>query len=196
LAVIEEEKAKNIKACLATIKSTDTSVVDKDTSLRELRHLCESDVIPSLDALTANPVPKTEQVLPLSVLAKTRTYLETIATQANGCYEHQWFDACSVMIRKLVETLIIELYEEKSKADRIKDDGGNYLLLRDLIDRVLNDSSWNLGRETKKGLPLVKSLGDNSAHNRRFIAKKEDVDKFIGPLRVLTDELLHLSGLK
>jgi len=45
-------------------------------------------------------------------------------------------------------------------------------------------------------LPEIKSLGDRSAHNRRYIAKKADVDKVIPGLRVLADDLLHLGKLK
>ena len=93
---------------------------------------------------------------------KTRTYFEKIVTQGNGCYEHQWFDACSVMIRRFVETLIIEPYEAKKKAADIKDGNGDFLMLSKLIDRTLADASWNLSRESKRTLPLIKSLGDRS----------------------------------
>ncbi|MEH2141633.1 hypothetical protein [Nostoc sp.] len=57
-------------------------------------------------------------------------------------------------------------------------------------------NSWNLGRETKQALPLIKNLGDRSAHSRRFLAKKQDIDKIVPGLRVVVDELLHLGGLK
>ncbi len=70
------------------------------------------------------------------------------------------------------------------------------MMLRYLIDQILSSNSWNLGRETKQALPLIKSFGNRSAHNRRFIAKKQDIDKIVPGLRVVADEMLHLAGLK
>jgi hypothetical protein len=145
---------------------------------------------------TADPTPKTERVLPHSVVKTTRGYIEKVVLQANGCYERQWFDACSVMIRKLVEILIIESYEATGKDADIKGSNGDFLMLRDLISRMLKDASWNLSRESKRFLPDIKSLGDRSAHNRRYIATKDDVDKVIPGLRVIADDLLHLANLK
>jgi hypothetical protein len=132
----------------------------------------------------------------MSVVKGTRGYIEKVVVQANGTYEHQWYDACSVMIRRLVETLIIEVYESKKRAHEIKGADGNFLMLRHLVDRLLADSSFHLGRETKRGLPLIKSLGDRSAHTRYFLAKKEDIDRVIHDLRVVVDEMLNLTGLK
>lgn len=138
--------------------------------------------------------PTTEQVLPLDVVKGTRTYLEQIVNQANGCYEKGWYDACSVMIRKLVEVLIIAVYESKGEADAIKKDG-NFLMLSGLIDDIATRHSWNLGRETKAALPLLKSLGDRSAHNRHYLARKADVDKVLPGLRVAVEDLLHHAKL-
>src|SRR5262249_4393588 len=112
----------------------------------------------------AASLPATESVLPLDVVKGSRGYLQQITIQANGCYEKGWFDACSVMIRKLVEVLIIAVYEAKGQAESIKKDG-NFLMLSGLIDAILAQTEWNLGRETKAALPLLKSLGDRSAHN-------------------------------
>ena len=69
-------------------------------------------------------------------------------------------------------------------------------MLSALVDTIMNDPAFNLGRETKRGLPLIKSLGDRSAHNRFYIAKKPDIDKVTHDLRVIADELLHTAGLK
>lgn len=62
------------------------------------------------------------------------------------------------MVRRLVETLIIELYEAKGKQSEIQDGAGNYLMLSHLVDRVLAETSWILGRETKQALPIIKNL--------------------------------------
>lgn len=178
------------------LKSTTTTAAQRKQALKQLKMFCKSEILLRLEGLTANPIPETEQVLPMAVVDKTRGYIEKIVLQANGCYEHQWYDACAVMIRRLVETLIIELYEAKGKAADIQDRDNNFYMLSVLVDKVKTDGSWNLGRETKSALPLLKSLGDRSAHNRRYLAKKADIDKVIHGLRVVADDLLHLSGLK
>jgi hypothetical protein len=133
-------------------------------------------------------------VLPLDVVKGSRGYLQHITIQANGCYEKGWFDACSVMIRKLVEVLIIAVYEAKGEAETIKRDD-NFLMLSGLVDAILERTDWNLGRETKKALPLLKSLGDRSAHNRYYMARKTDVEQVLPGLRVAVEDLLHHAGL-
>ena len=103
----------------------------------------------------------------MAVVQHTRGYIEKIVQQANGCYEHQWYDAMCCHDPKDCRNLIIELYEAKGKAAEIQDDNSNFLMLRDLVDTITADKFWNLSRETKQALPLLKSLGDRSAHNRR-----------------------------
>jgi hypothetical protein len=149
---------------------------------------------PAPDDEDAASQPATEHVLPLDVVKGTRKYLEQIVNQANGCYEKGWFDACSVMVRKLIEVLIIAVYEAKGEAEAIKTDG-NFLMLSGLIDAILAHGDCNLGRETKSALPLLKSLGDRAAHNRHYMARKTDVDRVLSGLRVAVEDLLHHAGL-
>jgi hypothetical protein len=139
---------------------------------------------------------KTQLVIPRSLAKGTRSYIERVLNQINGCYEKGWFDAGSVMIRRFVESLIIECFEQHGIADKIKTSNGDFLFLGDLIDKMLSEKTWNLGRNAKTALPKLKSIGDKSAHSRRFIAQKWDVDKVIDDLRVVTQELILLSGLK
>lgn len=149
---------------------------------------------PDSDDENAASKPTTEHVLPLDVVQGTRKYLEQIVNQANGCYEKGWYDACSVMVRKLVEVLIIAAYEAKGEAGAIKKDD-NFLMLNGLVDAILARTDWNLGRETKTALPLLKSLGDRSAHNRHYMARKADVDRVLPGLRVTVEDLLHHANL-
>jgi len=142
----------------------------------------------------ASSLPATEHVLPLDVVRGTRKYLEQIVNQANGCYEKAWYDACSVMIRKLTEVLIIAVFEAKGAASAIKKDD-NFLMLSGLVDAILARTDWSLGRETKTALPLLKSLGDRAAHNRHYMARKGDVDRVLPGLRVAVEDLLHQANL-
>lgn len=141
-------------------------------------------------------VSRSQQVLPLSVVAGTRTYLEALTHQINGSYAKGWYDACGVMMRRLVETLIIEVYEACGMATKIQDPSGNFVPLESLIGKIGGESSsWHLSRGTKRALAEVKELGDNSAHSRRFNAHRGDVDNIKGRFRVAVQELVRLSGL-
>lgn len=100
-----------------------------------------------------------------------------MVNQINGTYANAWYDACAVMIRRLIETLIIEVFEQHGIANKIKTPTGDFFYLSELIPRTLSEGKWNLGRNAKKALPRLKSVGDRSAHNRRFNATHDDIDK-------------------
>jgi hypothetical protein len=141
--------------------------------------------------------PSSEHVLAFSHVKNTRGYLERVVNQVNGCYEHGWFDGCAVMMRRLVETLIIECYETEKIADQIKNSKtGEFYMLRDLINKILAQPEFNIGRGAKQGLGRLKEIGDNSAHSRRYNAHREDIDKVAGDFRIVCQELLYLAKLK
>lgn len=139
---------------------------------------------------------ETQSVIPRSLVRGTRGYIEKVANQANGCYENGWYDACAVMTRRLIETLIIEAHEKHCIADKIKNAQGDFLYLRDLITCSLNEPSWNLSRNCRQALPKLKDVGDKSAHSRRYIAQRGDIDPLLADIRLVVQELLFLAGLK
>ncbi len=137
-----------------------------------------------------------ESMLPFAMVRGTRGYIEKVTNQINGCYERGWFDSCAVMMRRLLETLIIECFEKHGVDAAIKDANGDFLYLRDLITKVLQETTWNLGRNAKAALPRLKDIGDKSAHSRRYNAHREDIDKLATDFRDVCQELLVIAGLK
>jgi hypothetical protein len=135
-------------------------------------------------------------VIPPSLVEKTREYIERIVDQINGCYASAWYDACAVMIRRLIETLIIEAFEARGIQSKVKDSDGNYLYLKDLIPKALAEPVWNLGRNVKKVLPQLIDMGDQSAHSRRYIAERDDIDRVISGIRAVTQEFVDIAKLK
>jgi hypothetical protein len=136
-------------------------------------------------------------VLPHALVKGTRGYIERVVFQINGCYEYGWFDGCAVMMRRLIETLIIECFEKHRIADKIKNaPNGDFLFLRDLIDKLLQESAWNVGRTAKQALLKLKNIGDQSAHSRRYNAHREDIEKIADDFRTVCQELICLAGLK
>ncbi len=99
------------------------------------------------------------------------------------------------MCRRLLEMLIIEVYEWRNQSAQLRGADGNLHMLNGLIGVVERDQSLGLSRNGLKGLKDFKSLGDLSAHNRRFNAQASDVDRVRSGLRIAVEELLHLSNL-
>lgn len=139
---------------------------------------------------------ETQSVIPGSVVRGTRGYIEKVANQANGAYENGWFDACSVMIRRLIETLIIEAFEKYALSSKIKNGSGDFFYLRDLIAACSAEQTWNLSRNCKQALPKLKDIGDKSAHSRRYVAQRGDIDPLLADIRLVVQELVYLAGLK
>lgn len=165
---------------------------DLFNTAKSVQEEADTCLLPSVEII---PIDK-HIVLSASIFKNTRGYLEKTVYQINTSYENTCYDACSVMIRRLIEILIIETYEHEGIEKKIKNSDGDFLSLDELINRCLLESSWNLSRNTKRGLKNLKVLGDLSAHSRRYNTNRIDIDKITQDLRVIAEELLYLSGLK
>jgi hypothetical protein len=148
-------------------------------------------------AWRSEAVPREDEGLfPLSILAQAnRGYLVTVGRQMNGCFTSGWLDGAAVMMRRLIEIAIIEAFEGKNVAAKIRDVDGNYFQLTELIAKTLAEPSWVLSRNTKKALPGLRDVGHMSAHGRYFTARKEDIEAARGGCRIVVEELLHHAGL-
>lgn len=137
----------------------------------------------------------TDSVLPRELFTSTRGYLERIVFQLNASYDQSLFDCCAVMCRRILETLLIEIYESVGRASEVKGADGHFLMLAGLLCYFEKDGQFHPSRNALKGLRDFKMLGDLSAHNRRFNARKDDIDRVRDGLRVAAEELLNLAGL-
>ncbi len=136
--------------------------------------------------------------LPEPVWRNTRGYIEEVCRELNGCFRSAYYNAAAVMLRRLLETLIIEAYEHLGRESEIKDAGGNYLMLSDLAERACgekNHQGLNLGRDSKKALKEARNVGNWSAHARRFLAHSGDLTKFQDGVRLLVQELIQIADL-
>lgn len=140
--------------------------------------------------------PTEQPVLPHSMFSSTRGYIEKVVYQINRSYATTCYDACAVMMRRLLEILIIEVFEHQGIEQKIKGGSGDFLHLGDMIPAVLAETRLNLGRNTKTALPRLKDIGDKSAHGRRYNAKRVYIDELIIDLRTVAEELLYLAVLK
>ncbi len=144
--------------------------------------------------IRAKPLIKCDTVLPTDLFANAKGYIKKVVLQLNASYLYSLYDCCAVMCRRLLETLIIETYEALNRSDEIMGPDGHYLMFSGLSDYVTKDKNIHLGRNTTRGLKNFKRLGDLSAHNRRFNARKSDIDQITSDLRISCEELLHLAN--
>jgi hypothetical protein len=136
--------------------------------------------------------------LPDPIWKNTRGYIEEVCRELNGSFHHAYYNAAAVMLRRLLETLIIEAYENLGREVEIKDGGGNYLMLSDLAERACGENGHkgiNLGRDSKKALKDARSVGNWSAHARRFLAHAGDLTKLQAGMRLLMQELIQIAEL-
>ncbi len=140
-------------------------------------------------------LPDIDSVLPHGIFDRRRGYINRVVQQLNQSYDLGLFDCTAVMCRRLLETLIIEVYERSGRADELHGSDGHFMMLSGLLTVLEKDKTINFSRNGQKGLKDFKSLGDLSAHSRRFNAQKSDIDRIRDGLRVATEELLHLAHL-
>lgn len=178
---------------IEAVFAAQTAVADRLAATRELVFALRT----TWKASRAEKSPVADEGLfPLTILAQAnRGYLVTVGRQMNGCFSEGWFDACAVMMRRLIEVSIIEAFEHKAIAQKIKGTDGNYLHLTDLVARALAEPALPLSRNAKRLLPQLRDVGHMSAHGRYFLARKEDLEKVQQGCRVVVEELLHHAGL-
>lgn len=178
---------------LQSVFAPDTAPKERTSSARELIFAVRTTWRAAASA--ASPT-LPEPFFPTEILSNTsRGYIVSIGSQMNGCYAQAWYDACAVMMRRLLEIAIIEAFEHRKIAGKIKDAQGNYLQLTDLVGRALAEPAFNLSRNVRKHLPLLRDAGHMSAHGRYYHARKEDLDRLHEGGRVVIEEFFHHANL-
>ncbi len=139
--------------------------------------------------------PKTSQLVDFALVKGTGAHLERVVHQINGAYEHGWYDACAVMLRRLIETLLIEIYIAREMKSKIKERDGRFVHLNKLVALASSEPSWDLdnnGRSLKK----LKEIGNWSAHKRLYNANRDDIDTYESEIRIVVQELVYMAGYK
>lgn len=136
----------------------------------------------------------TGAVLPVKWFAGSRPYLERLVHEINGCYEYGFYDGSAVLCRRLMESLIIEVYVHDKRHHEIQS-GGVFLPLERLISHVRADPGISLGRNTPKTMVQVKEMGDVAAHDRAYITQQSDIDDVRAAYRRVISELSSLAGM-
>ena len=177
----------NIFAYISAKSRSKTPTIIKNKNGIELERNLKATIA---DQLSESVLKPSSGLVDLSIFQDTPYYIKKIAEQMCLCYDIKLFDACLVMLRRLMETLIVECFERHGIAEQIKDSNGHFFYLSDLIPKLLNSDYWIASRNVETNIKAVKKYGDLSAHNRRFIAKKSDIDAFRFELRQAIQEII------
>jgi hypothetical protein len=136
-----------------------------------------------------------DSILPASLFMGTRGFIEKLAQQVNSSYENSLFDACAVMMRRLLEVCLILSYEKLSIENEIKDANGDFKQLNMIVANAKGNSTLSLSRNTKACLEDFRSIGNFSAHKIYYNAKRQDIKKISLEYRAAIEELLYKSGI-
>ena len=147
------------------------------------------------DMIRTKRVVVTGAVIPMEWVLGTRRYLEQIAYQINGCYDSGFYDACAALCRRLMESLIIEVYVHEKRHREIQSNGV-FLPLERLIGYIAADKKVALGRNTPKTMIETKQMGDTAAHDRIYITPPLDIDDHKAKYRRMIQELLEKAGIQ
>lgn len=159
-----------------------------------LRYLTELDDTYG-DLIGLAPVDVVDTVLPFEWVAGTRGYLEAMVRQINGSYQFGFFDCGAVLIRRLIESLIIDVYIHSGRHHEIQNQGV-FFTLDGLIAFLSGDPRMALGRNTPANLREIKQIGDTAAHDRVYVTPQLDIDDAMPRIRRTVRELLTLSGIQ
>lgn len=154
----------------------------------------ESGVKGLIEKTTSNDVfiEPSNDLFPISIFDDTRKYLLGFAKEAAASYDYGLYNSCFFMLRKILETLIIELFERHSIDNKIKNNNGGYLFLSDLISKAVSENTWHLTKISREDMPKLKKLADSSVHSKRFSAKKIDIENIKTEIRIIFQELISL----
>ena len=99
--------------------------------------------------LSKKNVEVSDTVLQSDIVKGTRKYLEEMVREINGAYQFGFYNASAVILRRLMESLIIEIFITKGLTNEIKVNG-SFLMLDGLINKITVQPQIILSRNAPK----------------------------------------------
>lgn len=137
----------------------------------------------------------TDSYLPASIFEAQRPYVTRLVPQINGCYSSGYFEACAMLSRRLVETMIIDLYDQRGWISEVKDSATkDFVRLKTLVNKISSDPRFGFDSKFQKGLNAIKELGDIAAHDFRVQVKKNYLEEVKSHLRFTCERLVFVTN--
>lgn len=117
-------------------------------------------------------------------------YLRDITIEVNSAFRNGAYNACSVLLRRLLETLIIKAHTRSGSATMAVNEDGEFFHLGKLIEDVVTNRLFGLSRNAYEAMPALKLLGDWGAHNPNVLVRHSDLEPLKTKARLCFEELL------
>jgi len=167
-----------------------TSPKDRRDLRRHIEELLKTEIEPALQAIRTLEA----EFIPEEILAGSKGNIQKIAQQACVCFSAEAYDACAVMLRKLLEVLVVEAFEAKGIADRIMEVDGNYSRFSKMISILVSTKETPMGRTSKQHLPQLAEIFNNCAHNSGFFMSRSHLQLLQSQVILAVQELVALSN--
>jgi hypothetical protein len=148
-----------------------------------------------LSTSTSEEIETINSILPETLYANTRGFIETLSKQINASYENNIFDGCAVIMRRLLEVCLILAYQKISIETAIQNPDGSYKMLDGIINDAVTNPKLSLSKDSKATLHDFKELGNFSAHKIYYNCRKSEIELVARKYRATIEELLYKSGL-
>ena len=136
-------------------------------------------------------------ILPEILFEETRrTYLVRVVKQINASYENHIYDACALMMRRLLEILLILAFQHQKISSEIEEEDGGYSNLKTLINKAISNPSMSLSSKVRRSINDFRELGNLSAHRITYNCRRDDIRPIRLEYRAVIEELLYKAGLK
>ena len=166
------------------------------TEIRDLASKLQSSAPVRKPAETGQDSPSDHSYLSVDLVATTPSYIRDLLEEVNGAFAAGCFTACGMVLRRFAETLLIEAFERKDNAHLIQGPGGEWLTLEGIVAVAEQPASLGLTRNARKALAGIKKIGDLSAHDRHFVAKRHHLSRQQLDVEVAVQGLLAVCGFR
>ena len=136
-----------------------------------------------------------DDLLPDSVTQNTNKYIHKLAHQINGTYDFEFYDACAVMCRRMIESLLVASFKHSKNLSAIQRGDGTLEMLSVVINKAKGGQYIHLPRGTAKIIEKIKEIGDTGSHDTYHLLTKQDIDEFRSGFRKVISQLLGLAGI-
>jgi len=148
-----------------------------------------------LDPRSDEVVVLSGEILPPQLYENSRGYLEALGRQINRSYSENLFDACAVLMRRLLEILLILAFRHHEEEALIEQEGTHVSLER-IIALAKTSPKLKLSRNTRSSLDDFRTLGNFAAHKIEYTTRRGDVDKVRIEYRGTVEELFYKAGIR
>ena len=161
-----------------------------------------SDVFSRLDAQygglwtagTKGPVRNAGEVLSEEMFCGKRETFDRLIEQINSSYRDGYYDACALVMRRLLETALVLAFHVNGMENETKDENGGTLCLADLVAVAVKKNELGLSGMTDQ-LASVSGIGSYSGRGPTYVFGANDINNVRSGYRNVLETLFKASKL-